>query len=173
VCSRHRFGAAKLYPLFLIGALLVLCLRAGKMREWRHTTIAGVGHLGGAERTHRDPVPRAWWEFFHRNSLRARSDSLYNVSPSSPAGRLRRPAEIDQTPTVLNLWSAILFLLCCAESGSSRSTRQTRPRVAQLAFLVVAAFPGDETRCGARSTRSGWCRSPFSRCRAGGCCSAG
>src|SRR5699024_274428 len=35
--------AAKLYPLFLLGPLLVLCLRAGRMREWAHTAAATLG----------------------------------------------------------------------------------------------------------------------------------
>ncbi len=36
-------GAAKLYPLLLLGPLLVLCLRTGKVREWSVTALTGIG----------------------------------------------------------------------------------------------------------------------------------
>ncbi len=135
-------GAAKLYPLFLIGALLVLCLRAGKMREWRHTTIAALGVWAVLNAPIAILFPRGWWEFFHRNSLRgADPDSLYNVvSQFTGWAGFDGPLRFDQTPTMLNLVSAILFLLCCAGIAFIALHAPTRPRVAQLAFLVVAAF---------------------------------
>lgn len=135
-------GAAKLYPLFLIGALLVLCLRAGKMREWRHTTIAALGTWAVLNAPIAILFPRGWWEFFHRNSLRgADPDSLYNVVAQFTGwAGFDGPLRFDQTPTVLNLVSAILFLLCCAGVAFIALHAPARPRVAQLAFLVVAAF---------------------------------
>jgi uncharacterized membrane protein len=135
-------AAAKLYPLFLIGALLVLCLRAGKMREWRHTTIAALGTWVVLNAPIAILFPRGWWEFFHRNSLRgADPDSLYNVvSQFTGWSGFDGPLRFDETPTVLNMVSLILFLLCCAGVAFVALHAPTRPRVAQLAFLVVAAF---------------------------------
>ena len=34
--------AAKLYPLLLLGALFLLCLRAGRLRVWLRTAVAAV-----------------------------------------------------------------------------------------------------------------------------------
>ena len=41
---------------------------------------------------------------------------------------------------VLNIVVAVLFLLCCAAIAYIALTAPQRPRVAQLAFLMVAAF---------------------------------
>src|SRR6185503_9589855 len=44
------------------------------------------------------------------------------------------------SPTLVNLLSLVLFLLACAMIGWLGLSAQRRPRFAQLAFLVVAAF---------------------------------
>ena len=38
--------AAKLYPLLLLGALFLLCLRAGRLRTWLRTAVAARRGLG-------------------------------------------------------------------------------------------------------------------------------
>ena len=45
-----------------------------------------------------------------------------------------------EPPVILNTVIAVVFLLCCAAIAYIGLTAPQRPRVAQLAFLTVAAF---------------------------------
>jgi uncharacterized membrane protein len=86
--------------------------------------------------------PRGWSEFFRLNSRRTQDmDSLYNVIRSFTGWRGFDPGlGFWQPPLVLNGVVAALFLVCCLAIAYVALTAPTRPRVAQLAFLVVAAF---------------------------------
>jgi uncharacterized membrane protein len=135
-------GAAKLYPLFLLGPLLVLCWRAGKFAAWRSATFAAVLAWVAVNLpiylTYRD----GWWEFFRRNSLRgADPDSIYNVfSQFTGWTGFDGPLAFDQTPKVLNAVTIALFAACCLGIAFVGLHAPRRPRLAQLGFLVVAAF---------------------------------
>jgi uncharacterized membrane protein len=135
-------AAAKLYPLFLLGALLVLCVRAGKMRAFYATTGAAALTWAAVNLPIALLYPRGWWEFFHRNSLRgADPDSLYNVVSQFTGWQgFDGSVAFDQTPVWLNAVSAVLFLACCAGIAFVALHAPMRPRVAQLGFLIVAAF---------------------------------
>jgi uncharacterized membrane protein len=135
--------AAKLYPLFLLGALLVLCIRAGKVKQWG--IAAGTTALTWAvvnfpiyELFH-----EGWGEFFRRNTDRgADPDSLYNVIEyfTGWSGFDRPDLMPWEAPTILNAVSLVLFLVFCAAIAWVGLSAKRRPRFAQLAFLVVAAF---------------------------------
>ena len=135
-------ATAKLYPLFLLGVLFVLCLRAGKLRPFWRTAGTTIGVWALVNAPFALSAPRGWWEFFRLNTLRPMDpDSLYNVASyltgwSGFDGVLQK----NQTPTYLNLVVAVLFLACCAGIAYIALNAQRRPRVGQLAFLVVAAF---------------------------------
>jgi uncharacterized membrane protein len=86
--------------------------------------------------------PRGWSEFFRLNTRRTQDmDSIFNVITSFTGwGGLDPGLGFWQPPVVLNAVVAVLFGLCCAAIGYIAWTAPQRPRVAQLAFLVVAAF---------------------------------
>ncbi len=86
--------------------------------------------------------PRGWSEFFRLNTRRGDDmDSLYNVVKSFTGWRGFDPKlGFWQPPTVLNTVVAVLFVVCCAAIAYVAFTAGRRPRVAQLLFLVVAAF---------------------------------
>jgi uncharacterized membrane protein len=135
-------AAAKLYPLFLLGPLLVLCIRAGQVAAWRRAAGVAVVTWTAVNAPIWLAFREGWWEFFRRNSLRgADPDSIYNVISHFTGwagfdGRL----EFQQTPVWLNMVTLALFLVCCAGIAFVALHAPTRPRVAQLSFLVVAAF---------------------------------
>jgi uncharacterized membrane protein len=135
-------AAAKLYPLFLLFPLLLLCLRAGRMRAWGQATAAGVLAWALLNLPVAIAAPTGWWEFFRLNSERgADPDSLYNVVAGltgwSGFDGVLAPG---QPPTVLNAVTAVLFALCCLAVGVLVVKAPRRPRFAAIAFLVVAAF---------------------------------
>lgn len=135
-------AAVKLYPLFLLGPLLVLCLRAGKLRTGLRTTGVTVFTWIAVNLPVALAYPQGWREFFRMNSERDMDpDSLYNVVRYFSAwegfdGRV--PPGV--TPTLLNAISGGLFVALCAGVVWVALSAPVRPRLAQLCFLVVAAF---------------------------------
>jgi uncharacterized membrane protein len=134
--------AAKLYPLLLLAPLAVLALRTGRLREVAKTAAAAVATWLVVNLPIMILFPRGWSEFFRLNTRRGDDmDSLYNVVKSFTGWRGFDPdLGFWQPPTVLNAVTAILFVSCCIAIGYIALTAPRRPRVAQVAFLVVAAF---------------------------------
>jgi uncharacterized membrane protein len=135
-------AAAKLYPLLLLGVLLVLCLRAGKMRAWSTTALATAITWLAINLPFALLTTNGWQEFYRLNTTRPMDpDSIYNVISFFSGwkgfdGTLFR----GQTPDVLNTVIGVLFLGCCAGIAYIGLTAPKRPRLPQLCFLVVAAF---------------------------------
>jgi len=125
--------AAKLYPVFLLGPLLVLCVRARKLGEFARCLF----FVALAWAVVNVPVAVAWtpgWNtFFTNNADRgADPDTIWNVAQyaagkSIPVG-------------LLNTVTVVLFVLACAAIAVLGLSAQRRPRWPQLCFLVVAAF---------------------------------
>ncbi|WP_407646803.1 glycosyltransferase family 87 protein [Allosaccharopolyspora coralli] len=135
-------GAAKLFPLFLLGPILVLCLRSGRVQEAVKAILVAAGTWLAVNLPIMLAYPAGWWEFFRLNSERpADPDSLYNVVEyfTGWAG-FDGELQFGQAPSVLNAVSLVLFLGACAAIGWLALAAPYRPRLAQLCFLVVAAF---------------------------------
>ncbi|MQA63378.1 MAG: DUF2029 domain-containing protein [Actinophytocola sp.] len=135
-------AALKLYPLFLLGPLLVLCLRAGKLRSFSVTAGTTLATAVAVNLPIFLAYPAGWWEFIRLNSERGMDpDSLYNVVRyfSGWAG-FDGSLQPGETPVWLNTISGVLFLACCAGIAVIGLSAPVRPRLAQLCFLVVAAF---------------------------------
>ena len=134
--------AAKLYPALLLLPLLVLGIRTGRTRDAVQTSSVAVITWVAINLPVLLLYPRGWSEFFRLNSRRTQDmDSLFNVIKSF-TGWPGLDANLGfwQPPGVLNTVVLGVFLLCCAAIGYIALTAPQRPRVAQLAFLVVAAF---------------------------------
>lgn len=134
--------AAKLYPALFLLPLLVLGVRTGRLAEAvRTAAVAAITWV-----LINLPVmllyPRGWSEFFRLNTRRTQDmDSIFNVITSFTGWQGLDPGlGFWQPPVVLNAVVAVLFGLCCAAIGYIAWTAPQRPRVAQLAFLMVAAF---------------------------------
>jgi uncharacterized membrane protein len=135
-------AGAKLYPLLFLGPMLVLGIRTGRLGALARTAVAA----GSTWLLVNLPVlvlyPRGWSEFFRLNTRRGDDmDSLYNVVKSFTGWRgFDSKLGFWQPPTMLNTVVAVLFVICCAAIAFIAFTAPRRPRVAQLLFLVVAAF---------------------------------
>ncbi len=134
--------AAKLYPLLLFVPLLALGLRSGKLVEVGKAAMAAITAWLVVNLPILLLFPRGWSEFFRLNARRGDDmDSLYNVVKSFTGwAGFDTNLGFWEPPVILNTVVAALFVLCCAAIGYIALTAPQRPRVAQLAFLVVAAF---------------------------------
>lgn len=132
--------AAKLWPVFLLGAFIVLALRL--RRFWPFIIVAVstavtwlVVNL---------PVllayPEAWKEFNRLNSTRTWEwTTIYAV-----AARLTLFDGFDpegaEVPQILNSVSLVLFMASCLAIAIVGFVGKRQPRVAELVFLIIAAF---------------------------------
>ena len=134
--------AAKLYPVLLLIPLAVLAVRTGKLREVGKTAIAAAVTWLVVNLPIMVLFPRGWSEFFRLNTRRGDDmDSIYNVIKSFTGWQgFDTDLGMWEPPTVLNAVSAVLFVSCCIAIVYIALTAAQRPRVAQIAFLVVAAF---------------------------------
>lgn len=135
-------GAAKLYPLFLLGPLLLLCWRGGRLAEGLRTAVMAIVAWAAVNLPIAMVYPAGWREFFRLNTERgADPDSLYNAI-SYFTGWTGFDGQVAQgaAPAMLNLVTGGLFGLACIGIAWIALTAPRRPRLASLAFLVVAAF---------------------------------
>ncbi|MEU7064065.1 glycosyltransferase family 87 protein [Streptomyces sp. NPDC051578] len=123
--------AAKLYPVLLLGVLFVLCLRAGK---WRAFGGAAAGAAGAWLVVNLPVMLFAWdgWKKFYTFSQERPIDfgSVWLLISQRSGNPL----------TGANTYATVLTLLLCAGIALLTLKAPRRPRFAQLAFLVVAAF---------------------------------
>lgn len=125
-------AATKFYPLFVLGPLLLLCLRAGRMREFWTALVAAASSWAAVN----VPVMLAdfdgWARFYRLSEERgAGFSSIWFVL--SQQG-------YEVPPEALNTLAAGAFAACCLGVAVLALTAERRPRLPQLVFLVVAAF---------------------------------
>lgn len=122
--------AAKLYAGFLLGPLLVLCLRTGKWREFLRTLVGFVVGWAVANLPVMIGAPEQWLAFWTFNSDRA-----------GDFGSIWYVFVLAENPVVdLNLVSTLFFLIGCAAVAALILLAPTRPRIGQVSFLVLMAF---------------------------------
>ena len=133
---------AKLYPALLLLPLILLAVRTGRFADAVRTTSVTVLVWCAVNLPVLLLYPRGWSEFFRLNTRRNQDmDSVYNVIRSFTGWRGFNPdLGFWEPPNVLNAIVSLLLVLCCAAIGYIAVTAPRRPRLAQLAFLVVAAF---------------------------------
>ncbi|MFE7775570.1 glycosyltransferase family 87 protein [Streptomyces sp. NPDC057445] len=125
--------AAKFYPALLLWPLLFLCLRAGKYRAY------GAAVLGAASAwlVVNLPVmllaPEGWKKFYSFSQERQVDfGSLWLIITQRTGVQLEVEA--------VNTYGTLLMILALAGVAALALTAPRRPRFAQLAFLLVAAF---------------------------------
>ncbi|MFH8367967.1 glycosyltransferase family 87 protein [Streptomyces sp. NPDC018031] len=129
--------AAKLYPLLLLGPLLLLCLRAGRLRAWLTTLCGAVG----AWLVVNVPVMLSTRGGLH---IREGWKQFYAFSEERPVDLgsfwMIISQRTDDPLTDANTYAIALMALACTGIAALALCAPRRPRFAQLAFLVVAAF---------------------------------
>jgi uncharacterized membrane protein len=150
-------AATKLYPAFLLLPLGALCLRAAwrergdrgggvfraePVRQWLAVVVAAVAAWLAVNLPIAIPFTTGWWEFFRLNTERGMDpDSIYNVVASFTGwAGFDGSVSHGQSPNILNAVSLGLFVLVCGGVCVLALFAPTRPRVPQLAFLLIAGF---------------------------------
>jgi uncharacterized membrane protein len=123
--------AAKLYPVLLLGALFILCLRAGRLRAF----AAALGGAAGAWLVVNLPVillARDGWSQFYDFSRTRPTDygSVWLIIMERSGDPLNG----------VNAYATALTLLFLVSIAGLALYAPRRPRVGQLAFLAVAAL---------------------------------
>jgi uncharacterized membrane protein len=134
--------AAKLYPVLVLGALFLLCLRAGALRTWLRAVLAAAGAWLAVNLPVALLAPENWsWFFVFSRQRPANPESIWNVLLTATDNRvLDGPLADGETPAVLNAVVAVLLLALAAWVAWLVLSAPVRPRVAQVAFLLVAGF---------------------------------
>ena len=132
--------AAKLYPVLLLGPLLLLAIRTGRAGGLLRTAGVAAAVWLAVNVPVMYLYPTGWYEFIKLNSQRvAEYDSWYAIYSTLSGSHV---FDVDGTgsPQFLNALSLVLFALACVAISWFALAAQRRPRLAQLFFLVVAAF---------------------------------
>jgi uncharacterized membrane protein len=147
--------ATKLYPALVLVALGVLCLRAARLREWWQAVAGAVAAFAVAyipvllvarpfpfpnsQCPGRHPLSAAlfFWKF---SQIRGADwGSPWLAAREISGSTLDNPA-CGQSPTLLNLGVGLATLFAIAVVATIAVAAARRPRVAQVAFLLVAGF---------------------------------
>jgi len=139
--------SAKLYPILILGPLLLLAIRSAR---WRAALIA-TGSAVLSWVVVNGPVaefwPDNWGKFFQFNESRGIDwGTLWYIGEHFPTGNGRYGiswfADLNNDPTHggLNALYLTLFVIGCAAIAALTILAPRRPRLGQLVFLVVAAF---------------------------------
>lgn len=131
--------AFKMWPLFLLGAFLVLAVRSRRWAPFLRMLLTAVLSWLAVNVPVMVRYPQAWAEFTRLNSERGWEWTTIWAVMSRRTGWQGFDGG-DGAPELLNAVTFLLFALACAAIFALGVTASRRPRVADLVFLIVAAF---------------------------------
>jgi uncharacterized membrane protein len=128
--------ATKFYPVICLVPLFVLCLRAGRLREFWLMTGAAAGAWLAVNLPIAVAAPSGWATFY-----------IFNADRGADWGSIWYFFQTEHWPVLgglslstMNLLSAALFLVACLGVAALALAAPRRPRLPQLIFLLTAAF---------------------------------
>lgn len=126
-------GAFKLWPLFVLGAFFVLAARFRRWKPFLTMFTAAALSCIAVNLPVALAYPDAWAEFFRLNSERTWEwTTIYAL--------IDRTAGLPVPVGAVNVFSAVAFLACCVGIAVLGLRARRAPRVAELVFLIIAAF---------------------------------
>lgn len=131
-------AAMKIYPFFVLGAVLVIAVRTGKLKPFWVT--AGTATLTWAlvNLPYALAYPDSFKHFFAFSSERGAGFSSFWHVWNLLAGKseVLEPVNAEQ----MSFWGLAIFFLCCVGIAVLGLAAQRTPRLGSLAFLIVASF---------------------------------
>lgn len=136
--------AAKLYPVLMLGALLVLAIRTAR---WRGFLAAAAGTVGAWAAVNVPVMLGAWagWKVFLDLNQTRPTDyaSLWQVVERAISDQPQFEFESyfsNERVGTINFWTFFAMAVCCIAIAWLALAAPRRPRVASLVFLIVACF---------------------------------
>jgi hypothetical protein len=128
--------ATKFYPLVVFGPLLLLCLRAGRMRDFAKTLAAAAAAWLAVNLPVMIAAPSGWARFYVLSEDRGADwgSIWYGFE------HFNLPVLGDARLSVLNEMSAAFVVAAAAAIAVLALAAPRRPRLPQLCFLMLAAF---------------------------------
>ncbi|MUK00913.1 DUF2029 domain-containing protein [Vibrio cholerae] len=130
-------AAVKLYPVLLLGAVLVLVLRSGRYAPFGAALAGTAGAWLAVNIPFLIRDPEGWGYFLTFTQTRDAGFSsgwyVYNALA-------REVGAAPLPPVVINAGGGILFAIACVAIAVLGLRTRYRPRFAQLAVLIVGAF---------------------------------
>lgn len=130
--------AVKLYPLFLLGGILVICVRQRRTRALALASVAAAGSWLLANAPAYLSGPAEWKVFWSFNSERGADLGSIWLVVQQALDRTGDPFAFD--PHTINVGSWLFFGAWCVGVLILGLVSPATPRLAQLGFLVVAGF---------------------------------
>ncbi len=128
--------ATKFYPLVVFGPLLLLCLRAGRLREFAKMMGAAVLGWLAVNLPVMIAAPSGWGYFFAFSKNRGADwGSIWYMFEHFNVPVLGNP-QLD----AVNKLAEVFFAAACVAIVVLALAAPRRPRLPQLCFLVLAAF---------------------------------
>src|SRR6266566_8599599 len=128
--------ATKFYPLVFFGPLLVLCLRAGRLRAFTVTAVSAAVAWLAVNLPVALIAPAGWARFYQLNDAR-----------TADWGSVWYFFETERWPFLgtlgigsVNAFSLVIFAAGCVLIGVIILAAPRRPRLPQVFFLVLAVF---------------------------------
>ena len=130
-------AAVKIYPVLLVGAVIVLALRTGRYRPLVLTVLgaAGAWLVVNVPFAFRDLDAWGYFLTFTEDRDAGFSSAWYVINAYA-----ERLGTGGISPDRMNAFAGILFLLACGGVAALALAAPRRPRLAQLALLIVGAF---------------------------------
>ncbi|MFJ9807414.1 glycosyltransferase family 87 protein [Streptomyces sp. NPDC101158] len=125
--------AAKFYPILLLVPVFLLCWRAGKWRAFATAVLGAVGAWLVVNLPVMLLAPEGWKQFYVFSTERNIDFGSFWLLISQITGESIRPA-------TANYYALFLMMLAAAGLAYLVFNAPRRPRLVQLAFLIVAAF---------------------------------
>ncbi|WP_345521493.1 glycosyltransferase family 87 protein [Nocardioides conyzicola] len=130
--------ATKLYPLFLLGGVLVICLRQRRFRAFGLAVVGAVAAWLVANLPALLTGPSEWKVFWSFNSDRGADLGSIWLVVQQAMDKTTDPFTFE--PHTINVVSWLFFGLWCLGVAALGLTSPANPRLAQLGFLLVAGF---------------------------------
>ncbi|UXN32433.1 glycosyltransferase family 87 protein [Glutamicibacter sp. M10] len=131
-------AAMKIYPFFILGALLVLAVRTGKFKTFWVTAGTAAATWVLVNLPYALAFPDSFMHFFNFSSERGAGFSSFWHAWNVVAGK--NPGlpifEADQ----ISRYGLILFFLCCVGVALLGLLAKQTPRLGSMAFLIIASF---------------------------------